>query len=401
MRVACTLLATLACIGLARADEQDFARIERGRTLAVAADCMPCHTIPGGKPWAGGRTIVTPFGTLLSANITPDPVTGIGRWTDDQFVATLRQGIRADGAHIYPAMPYTYFTHMTDDDARSIRAYLATVTPVRNDVTSDQLPFPLSVRADMIAWNALFFTEGTYEPDAKKSATWNRGAYLVQALGHCGVCHTSKNFAGADDTDHTLQGGKLEGWYAPNLTADKRTGLGRWSAEDIVEYLQTGHNAMAAAAGPMSEVIEYSTSQMPKSDLHAIATYLKELPGQASGPSPLAGLATGRAIYTDGCAACHGGNGEGQARLFPSLASGSSVLQDDPASLVRVVLEGVRTVGTNGAPTAPGMPAFGWKLNDQQVAAVLTYVRNTWGNAAPAVDASAVASARKDLGEEH
>jgi len=400
MRTALTILVGLACIGAARADEQDYARIERGRALAVAADCMPCHTVPGGQPWAGGRKLATPFGTLLSANITPDAATGIGDWTDDQFVATLRHGIRADGAHIYPAMPYPYFTHMTDDDARAIRAYLATVKPVRNDVTSDQLPFPLSVRADMIAWNALYFTPGTFQPDDRKSAEWNHGAYLVQALGHCGACHTSKNFAGADETDHALQGGELSGWYAPNLTGDNRTGLGRWSVDDIVEYLATGHNAVAAAAGPMAEVIEYSTSQMPKSDLQAIATYLKDLPGQANGPAPLADLAEGKAIYVDGCAACHGSNGEGVSRLFPSLAHGPSVVQHDPASLVRVVLEGVRTVGTAGAPTAPAMPAFGWKLSDQEVAAVLTYVRNTWGNAASAVTAGHVTSARKHLSAE-
>ena len=261
----------------------------------------------------------------------------------------------------------------------------------------DQLPFPLSIRAGMIAWNALFFDNGEYKQDPNKSAEWNQGAYLVQALGHCGGCHTNKNFAGADETSKALQGGNLVGWFAPNLTGDERTGLGRWSVDDIVEYLATGHNQFAAAAGPMSDVIEYSTAKMDNAELRAIAIYLKDLPGQGNGPAPVKDVSVGAAIYADECSACHFGNGGGEPRLFPSLAKGSSVLQDDPTSLIRIVLGGVRTVGTNGAPTAPGMPSFGWKLNDDQVAAVLTYVRNAWGNAAPAVSASDVADQRKQL----
>ena len=397
MRTVLLVLFGIAACWPARAGDQDFPLIERGRALVIQADCMPCHTQPGGLPWAGGRPLRTPFGDILSANITPDLETGIGSWTDAQFVDALQKGVGPDGDHLYPAMPYTYFTKMRREDALAIRAYLNTVKPVRNEVISDQLPFPLSIRAGMLAWNALFFDNGEYKQDPNKSAEWNQGAYLVQALGHCGGCHTNKNFAGADETSKALQGGNLGGWFAPNLTGDERTGLGRWSVDDIVEYLATGHNQFAAAAGPMSDVIEYSTSKMDQTELRAIAIYLKDLPGQGNGPAPVKDVSVGAAIYADECSACHFGNGGGEPRLFPSLAKGPSVLQDDPTSLIRVVLQGVRTVGTNGAPTAPGMPSFDWKLNDDQVAAVLTYVRNAWGNAAPAVSASDVADQRKQL----
>lgn len=401
MKAAVAVVLALVAGSVARAEDGSYPDIERGRALATAADCMPCHSPPGGTPWAGGRAVQTPFGTLLSANITPDMETGIGRWSDDQFVDVLLRGMAPGGKHIYPAMPYPYYTKMTRDDALAIRAYLATLDPVRNVVHADQLPFPLSVRTDMIGWNALNFSEGTFKPVAGKSPEWNRGAYLVEALGHCAACHTAKTISGGDETSRTLQGGSLQGWYAPNLTNDERTGLGRWSADDVVEYLATGHNSLAAAAGPMAEVVQYSTSQMKREDLHAIAVYLKDRPGQGEGqdhaPSPVTDVAAGEAIYVDQCASCHRVDGTGVPRLFPSLARGASVVQDNPVSTIRVVLEGVRTVATAGAPTGPGMPAFGWKLSDAEIAAVLTYVRNAWGNAAAPVSASTVARQRQSL----
>jgi mono/diheme cytochrome c family protein len=395
-KLAWVLLAMLASAPAGAVDES-FPSLQRGRYLADAADCMPCHTIPGGTPWAGGRPIETPFGTLVSANITPDRDTGIGAWTDDEFVDALQKGIGRGGEHLYPAMPYTYYTKMTRADALAIRAYLNTLDPVRNKVLANQLPFPFDVRAGMLAWNALNFKEGEFKPDPNKSAEWNRGAYVVDALGHCGGCHTNKNPMGGDETSKALQGNALQNWFAPNLTNDQRTGMGRWNPDDIVEFLATGHNAYAAASGPMAEVVQYSTSRMTKEDLHAIAVYLKDLPGQGNNPAPVANVAAGRDLYADNCSACHFGNGEGMKQMFPSLPKAPSVVQDDPTTLIRVVLEGVRSVGTEGAPTAPGMPAFGWKLNDAQVAAVLTYVRNAWGNAAPAVGDADVAKLRKQL----
>src|SRR5690348_12894021 len=258
-------------------DKQDFDQVERGRYLAVASDCAACHTVPGsGHDFAGGRAIETPFGLLLAPNITPDPLTGIGAWTNDEFVNALTRGTGRHDERLYPAMPYTYYTKLSRDDALAIRAYLNTIPAVQNAVKSNQLPFPLNIRTGLMAWDALFFTAGAFKPNPNKSAEWNRGAYLVEGPGHCGMCHTPKNFLGADDTGNALQGGVLQGWFAPDLTGDPRRGLGSWSADDIVAYLKTGHNRISFATGPMSEVISDSTSHMTDADLKAIAAYLKD-----------------------------------------------------------------------------------------------------------------------------
>lgn len=387
-----------------QADRQDFSQIERGRYLATAADCIACHTLPGQgqKPFAGGRPIETPFGMIVSPNITPDGETGIGAWSDDDFVAALREGKRRDGSLLYPAMPYPYYTKMSREDALAIRAYLNTVAPVRNEVVSNQLPFPLNIRMEMRAWNALFFREGEFKPDPAKSASWNRGAYLVEGPGHCGACHTPKTVLGSDKTAQGLQGGAIQGWFAPNITDDARRGLGRWSLDDIVAYLKTGHNRITAATGPMAEEVALSSSLMSDDDLKAIAIYLKDQAGQAD-KTPMALAATdpsmiaGSAIYKDVCSACHAGDGGGIPNLIPSLAGSSSVRSDDPASLIRLVLRGGRSVATAAEPNAAAMPAFGWQLDDGQIADVLTYIRNAWGSAAPAVQAADIRKARHDL----
>jgi mono/diheme cytochrome c family protein len=382
-------------------DRQDFATIERGRYLATVGDCAACHTDIGGKPYAGGRAVETPFGNLLASNLTPDRETGIGAWSDDDFVSAVQRGISRGGVRLYPAMPYTYYTKMTRSDVLAIRSYLATLEPVHHQVTSNQLPFPLSIRASMAAWNALFFTPGTFKPVAGKSAEWNAGAYLVEGPGHCGACHTAKNFLGADKSSHALEGGVLQGWYSPNLTGDKRAGLGSWSAEEIVAYLKSGHNDDDAATGPMSEVVTDSTSQMTDDDLRAIAAYLKDRPATSAEPGRVAAndpaMRAGEAIYADNCAACHAMSGEGVARLFPALKGSPSTQSADATSLIRVVLQGARSVATDGAPTGPAMPAFDWKLSDAQVASVLTYIRNSWGNAAAAISAGDVQRSRGKL----
>jgi mono/diheme cytochrome c family protein len=405
--LAAATLALAALAGGARAqhgDPQDFNTIERGRYLVTLGDCVACHTAPGGQPFAGGRAIATPFGTLLSPNLTPDQQTGIGDWTDDQFVRSMQHGLGANGEHLYPAFPYVYYTKVSRQDDLAIRAFLATLPAVRNAVKTNQLPFPFSVRADMIAWDALYFKPGEFQPDPAKSATWNRGAYIVEGLGHCGACHTPKGPLGGDENSRFLQGYNLSGWIAPNLTPDDRRGLGAWPIEAVVEYLKTGRNEFNAASGPMAEVVSYSTSHMTDDDLWSIATYLKDRPGPATAaPARVAGtepsMKTGAALYADNCAACHTGNGAGIQRLFPALANQPSVQQPDPASLIGVVLRGTRAVATPAAPTGPAMPSFAWKLNDSQVADVLTYIRNSWGNAAPAVAASDVKSARGHLTE--
>ena len=382
-------------------DPQNFGQIERGRYLAIAGDCSSCHTAPGsGQPYAGGRPIETPFGVVVGANITPDLETGIGAWSDELFVRALREGKGHNGELLYPAMPYPYYTKLTESDALAIRAYLNTVKPVHNAVVSNKLPFPFDVREGMAAWNALYFRSGEFKPDPTKPAEWNRGAYLVEGLGHCGACHTPKSTLGGDDRGRAYQGYALQGWFAPNITNDSERGLGGWSVPDIVAYLKNGHNMTTASTEIMGEEITLSSSQMTDADLTAIATYLKDLSGQTSSPPPAAVSASdprmvaGGAIYLDECTGCHGPDGKGVPYLFPSLAGSPNVRSVDPASLIRVVIEGARSVATHEEPTGPGMPSFAWKLNDDQAAAVLTYVRNSSGASAPAVDPGQVAQAR-------
>jgi mono/diheme cytochrome c family protein len=400
----CALVTLALPANAQHTDPQDFTTIERGKYLVTLGDCVACHTAPGGQPFAGGRAIATPFGTLLSPNLTPDRQTGIGDWSDDQFVRAMQHGIGADGEHLYPAFPYVYYTKVTRQDDLAIRTFLATLPPVRNAVKTNQLPFPFSIRADMIAWDALYFKPGVFQPDPHKSAVWNRGAYIVQGLGHCAACHTPKGPLGGDEDSHALQGYDLSGWVAPNLTPDSRRGLGAWPIEAVVEYLKTGRNEFAAASGPMAEVVGYSTSHMTDDDLWSIATYLKDQPAPATtAPARVADtdptMEAGAAIYADNCAACHTGNGAGIQRMFPALAGQPSVQQPNPASLIGVVLRGAQAVATHQAPTGPAMPSFAWKLNDDEIADVLTYIRNSWGNAAPAVAAGDVKSARKTITE--
>jgi mono/diheme cytochrome c family protein len=382
-------------------DPQDFPQIERGRYLTIVGDCAACHTLPGsGHQFAGGRPIETPFGELVSPNITPDPETGIGAWTDDEFVNALTKGTGRNGTHLYPAMPYTYMTKTTRDDVLAIRAYLNTVPAVRNAVQINQLRFPFNIRGSLVEWDALFFKPGPFRPVAGQSAEWNRGAYLAEGLAHCGLCHTPKNELGADKIDLKLQGYALQGWFAPNITNDVRRGLGGWSVDDIAEYLKSGHNRTSAATGLMSEVVSISTSHITDSDLRAIAVYLKDQPGgkQETNATPdAAAMKMGEKIYADECSGCHTPNGKGAPGMFPSINGSPTVQQVDATSLMRVVLRGARSAGTDQAPTAPAMPAFGWLLSDNEVAAVLTYVRNAWGNAAPPVSADDVAKARRDF----
>ena len=278
MRKRATTLVALLVLGASisasrSAGLQGFAEIERGRYLVNAADCGSCHTVPGSnQPFAGGRSIETPFGNLISPNITPDRDTGIGMWSDDEFDAAVRQGRQRGGARLYPAMPFPYYSRMSLDDVKAIRAYLSTVKPVHNAVISDTLPFPFNLRASMIVWDRLYFKPGEFHPDASKSAEWNRGAFLVQGPGHCGACHTPKTLLGGDKTSDALRGYTLQGWVAPDITSGQGP-LGDWSVDDLAEYLKTGHNKYAAAAGLMAEVVQLSTSKMTDEDVKSIAVY--------------------------------------------------------------------------------------------------------------------------------
>jgi len=395
-------LIAMAGMNIAFAGDQDFSQIEKGRYLATASDCVSCHTVPGsGKPFAGGRPIETPFGNITSANITPDNDTGIGAWTEAQFNNAVRNGIRPDGSRLYPAMPFTAYTKMSRKDVSAIRAYLMSIDAVHNRVKSNTLPFPFNIRAAMRIWDALYFTKGKFKPDPQKSAELNRGAFLVEGPGHCAACHTPKSFLGGDKSSEYLQGSQLQGWVTPNITDDKTSGLGTWSADDIATYLRTGHNRITAATGPMAEEVENSSSKMTDGDLKAIAAYLKSVPGNSGDTQPIKAddpvMMAGQAIFHDQCSACHSIDGKGVAQLFPSLADSAMLRSRDPRSAIRLVLRGARSASTDKEPTAPGMPSFGRQLNDDQVAAVLTYARNAWGRPAPAVTAADVSSARRQL----
>jgi mono/diheme cytochrome c family protein len=384
------------------ADEFPFNRIANGRYQAVLGDCAGCHTVPGGKPFAGGVALQTPFGKLVGPNITPDVETGIGNWLEADFKRMMKTGIGHNGIRLYPAMPYPSYTRMTDGDIADLWVYLQGVQPVKNEVVANQLPFPFNIRLVMAGWNLINFKPGTFAPDPNKTAEWNRGAYIVEGAGHCSTCHSPKTLLGADKGGSAfLQGEVLQGWLAPKLSSAPRDGLGAWSLDDVRAYLKTGANRFDVASGPMAEVISNSTSKMTDADVHAIAVYLKDVSGAASDASPVAastaGMRAGAEIYAGTCSACHGGNGEGQARLFPKLAGNPLIQQQNATSLVHVVLAGSQGAATAAAPTTPAMPSLAWRLNDAQVADVLTFIRNSWGNAAPAVTAGAVADLRKSL----
>jgi mono/diheme cytochrome c family protein len=393
------VLAALLAADNAIADSDNYVDVMRGRALATVGDCVACHTAPGGTPFAGGLALQTPFGAIMTPNITPDDATGIGRWSRDNFARAMHEGRRPDGAYLYPAFPYPYYTKVTRRDTDAIYDYLRTLAPVSNSVNRRTLPFPFSVRTSMLGWNALFFNPGYFAPTPERSEEFNRGAYLVEGLGHCGACHTPLNALGANKADHFLQGNKIDSWTAPNITGDTRTGVGNWSVDEIVQYLRTGQTRTSIANGPMKEVVENSTSKMADADLKAMAVYLKERGASGTpAPAPLSAsdpqMRIGEAVFIDTCSACHMRTGAGVDHIFPRLAGNAVVKQDDPTTLVRVILTGSRGAGTDAAPTSPAMPSLGYRLTDGQLAAVVTYIRNSWGNAASAVSADTVKSLR-------
>lgn len=389
-------------VAVAAARDTSHAQVMRGRYLVAAGDCAACHTAEGGRPFAGDRAIPTPFGTIYSSNITPDRTTGIGGWSDDDFLRAMHDGVRPDGAHLYPAFPYPWYARLSRDDVLSIKAFLDTLAPVRQSVRAPDLPWPMSWRASVGAWNMMFFQDGEFRPEPAKGTEWNRGAYLVEGAGHCSACHSPKNVLGGVKRNDAFEGGKGEGWFATSLRPTRGEGLGDWSVDEIVTYLATGANDRARAMGPMAEVVENSTSHLSRADLHAMAVYLKDLPGQgetttAKGSDDRDVLDRGRLVYVDQCAGCHMENGAGVAGVFPPIKGNTGVHAQDTTSLARLVLEGAHSARTRERPEGFAMPAFGDKLTDEEVADVLTYVRASFGNHAPAVSASAVADVRKSM----
>jgi mono/diheme cytochrome c family protein len=378
----------------------DADKVRRGQYLVAVGDCMSCHLRPGGEPLAGGLGLQTPFGVIYSSNITSDRATGIGDWTNEQFYRAMHDGRGADGENLYPAFPYPWFHLASRDDDDAILAFLKTTPAAHYTPPQNGLRFPMDIRATVKVWNLLYLDANDFRTDLAQSPEWNRGAYLVNGLGHCGGCHTPKNGLGADQSTHRFEGGKLDNWVAPDLTSNERTGLGAWSVADIAEYLQNGRNSRAAAGGAMADVITYSTSLLTDADRHAIAVYLKSRMASPATPADqpdAASMQRGAAVYSDACAACHLENGVGQPRYFPPLGHNALVQQADPASLQHMILAGSR-IGTSAErPTPLTMPSFAWKLTDAEIADVATYVRNSWGNHASPVAERAVADMRKRL----
>jgi mono/diheme cytochrome c family protein len=403
------------------------ALIEKGKYLATAGDCISCHTRPGGDEFAGGLPLKTPFGTIYTANITPDKDTGIGGWTEDQLKQAMRKGVADDGDHLYPAFPYTAYTKVTDDDIHAIYAYLKSLKPVNYNPPANEMSFPYSQRWLLGFWNQLFLTEGAYKPDASQSEEWNRGAYLVQGLGHCGACHTPRNQLGGERASQALTGGvyndaivdsvheneivkqdnMVRPWSAVNLTASPQ-GLGAWSVEEIAAYLKTGHNARAGAYGPMAQVVSNSTSKLTDADTHAMAVYLKSLPPAAQDIDRTATpdqMQKGEIAFTVRCGDCHLPTGLGSpktadadpTKVSPPLVGNAVVLAHDPATLINTILYGAHedVLNDQAWPKMPGFELdFGLGMDDEQVAALATYVRNSWGNKGPAVDPKDVAKQR-------
>ncbi|MDY0742998.1 cytochrome c [Paucibacter sp. R3-3] len=412
-------LAALGVAGSAQAQGSDAALIEQGHRLAIAADCAACHTTPKtGAAFAGGYPIVSPLGTIYASNITPSKANGIGDYTLEEFQAALRQGVRKDGAHLYPAMPYTSYTQLSDADTAALYAYfMHGVKAVDQPAPQTSLPFPFNLRSSMAVWNAMFLKDSRFVPDASKSTEVNRGAYLAGALAHCSACHTPRNALMAEDGTKPLGGGSLGPWFAPNISADPNSGIGAWTEAELVQYLKTGRvHGKAQAAGPMAEAIEHSLQYLPDEDLKAIAVYLKQTAAISDGQSKprfdhgeasaseteMRGRATdvdaGWRIFSGSCAACHQANATGTGNeAYPSLFHNTTTGADRADNLIATILFGVdRTV--DGKPHF--MPAFGDaasftdRLGDQEVADVANYVLSHYGNAAVKVSAQDVQTAR-------
>lgn len=372
---------------------KDPALIAKGEYLSLVGDCASCHTEQGGTRFAGGRVVGTPFGDIPAPNLTPDRATGLGEWSFEAFRQALHSGVDRHGQFLYPAFPYTSYTKVSRDDALAIFAYLQSLPPVQQAARQPALGFPYNVRNTLKAWRALYFREGEYVADSSKSPQWNRGAYLVQGLGHCNECHVERDAFGGMRSDQSLSGGQIpvQNWYAPDLSTQANGGLAGWSEQDIVDLLKTGQSAKGAAFGPMAEVVARSTQHLNDADLRAIAGYLQSLParpGVSYEPSQLDTkpiLDQGAKIYAARCADCHGKQGEGVAGVYPPLSGNSSVNEPTGINAIRVVLLGGFAPATQGNPRPYSMPPFAQQLSDADVAAVVTYIRQSWGNQAPLV----------------
>ena len=392
----------------------DTEQIARGAYLARAGNCMGCHTAQGGVAYAGGRGVPTPFGTIYAPNLTPDAAHGIGAWSPAEFWRALHNGRARDGRLLYPAFPYPNYTRITRPDSDALFAYLRSLPPSSRANDAHTLRFPFDRQAALAVWRALYFRPAQPGNDASRSAEWNRGAYLVEGLGHCNACHAGRNALGATTSPLDLAGGLIpvQNWYAPSLASKLEAGVADWSDAHVVELLKTGVSARGAVMGPMGEVVSGSTQHLNDADLRAMAVYLKALPPPAeeaailaalaasaasaaaaasAASAPAAGLvsrsAAGAKVYDQHCAACHGDEGEGVPGIYPALAASRAVTLPTPANLVHIVLEGGFPPVTAGNPRPYGMPPFATVLSNDEVAQLLTHIRGSWGNEAGAVSA--------------
>lgn len=381
------------------------ALVARGEYLARAGNCMACHTAQGGAAYAGGRGIDTPFGVVHTSNLTPDKATGIGSWSADEFWRALHNGRSKDGRLLYPAFPYPNYTQVTRDDSDAIFAFLQSLPAVKQANRAHALRLPFNMQVALGVWRALFFAPGTPSSDVGQSAQWQRGAYLVNGLGHCAACHTPRNALGASNSSRAFGGGLIpvQNWYAPALNAAAEAGVAHWPVQDVVALLKTGVAPQGSVSGPMAEVVFRSTQYLSDADAQAVAVYLQALPQQppavaAVARPPAAAMARGGKVYEKVCAQCHGEQGEGKPGAFPALAGNRAVMLQDPTNLIRTVLQGGYLPATAGNPRPHGMPPFMQVLTVDEVAAVSTFVRNAWGNQAPAVDTIGIYRARERRG---
>ena len=406
--------------------DQTAAVIKRGEYLATAADCGACHTAPGGKPFAGGLPIATPLGTIYSTNITPSAEFGIGRYTEENFSRALRRGVRRDGANLYPAMPYTSYAKFTEEDAHALYLYFTqAVKPVEQRPPPTKLPFPMNIRASMMAWNLLFLDAATFVPDPHQSAEWNRGAYLVQGAAHCSTCHTPRGFLMQEEGSRALSGAQVGPWYAPNITSDPISGIGRWTREELVAYLRTGHlSGKAQAAGSMGEAVEHSFQHLAAADLGAIATFIKNVPpvhdpadqvsrfsagkmfselaalrGREAVRSDSESDPTGAELFQGNCASCHSAEGQGSKDgYYPSLFSNSATGARNATNLIAAILYGVNRTTSSGQAFMPGFGGHTTDANalrDRDITALGNYVLTHYGSANTTITEQQVAEVRR------
>ena len=402
VRGVCATLLVLCGVGLGRPSEARAQAqpdlVKKGEYLMRAGDCIACHTAPGGKPFAGGMYMKTPFGEISVPNITPDRETGIGAWSDEQFYQAVHQGIGHEGEYLYPVFPFPWYTKISRDDVLAIKAYLFSLNPEHAPRKPLKFGFPFNIRAALLTWRTAFFKAETFKPDPSQSAKLNRGAYLVEGLGHCGECHNHNNILGASGWAGKLEGGEIDGWYAPNITSDGKQGLGSWSEDDIALFLKTGAaHGKSVALGPMMETINDSLSHLDDGDLHAMAAYLKSLAAKqsvsnADSSKGLKVSLSGSQVYLSNCASCHQADGRGLPGMIPNLAGNGAVTSAGPQNVIRVVLGGLQA--SHGL--AP-MVAIGQDMSDDDISAAVNYVRSAWGNNAPEnAGAGMVATLRQD-----